>query len=139
MNASKRLKKARESLGLTQQELGEKLGFEWHKIKNIETEKHKLTPEIAENIEQYYSISGWWLLTGKGEMLQDNKSKISIPNKLDSNISEKEIEILEAFRKLNEKKQKLYYHQILADAAQAEIEADKTTNGNLVKDVKSAV
>lgn len=138
MNSSKRLKRAREYLGLTQQELGEKLGFEWHKIKNIETEKHKLTTEIAENIEQYYSISGWWLLTGKGEMLQNNESKIFIPNKLNSNISDKEIEILDAYRKLNQKKQKLYYHQILAAAAQAEIEADET-NGNLVKDVKSAV
>jgi len=41
-----------------------------------------------------------------------------------THISEKEIEILEAFRKLNQKKQKLYYHQILADAAQTEIKAD---------------
>lgn len=138
MNSSKRLKKAREYLGLTQQELGEKLGFEWHKIKNIETEKHKLTPEIAENIEQYYSISGWWLLTGKGEMLQDSKSKISIPKKLNSNISEKEIEILEAYKKLDQKKQQLYYHKILADAAQAEIDADET-NGILSEDAKSAV
>lgn len=72
------------------------------------------------------------------QMKIDDKAKISIPNRLDYNISEKEIEILEAFRKLNQKKQKLYYHQILAAAAQAEIEADET-NGNLVKDVKSAV
>lgn len=72
------------------------------------------------------------------QMKIDDKAKISIPNRLDYNISEKEIEILEAFRKLNQKKQKLYYHQILADAAQAEIDADES-NGILSEDVKSAV
>lgn len=63
---------------------------------------------------------------------------VSIPDKLNSNISEKEIEILEAYRKLDQKKQKLYYHQILADAAQAEIDADEI-NGILSEDTKSAV
>lgn len=72
------------------------------------------------------------------QMKIDDKTKISIPNRLDYNISEKEIEILEAFRKLDQKKQKFYYHQILADAAQAEIEADET-NGILSEDAKSAV
>lgn len=41
-----------------------------------------------------------------------------------THISETEIEILEVYRKLDQKKQKLYYHQILADAAKALIEAD---------------
>lgn len=73
------------------------------------------------------------------QMINDTKKQlVSIPNKLNSHISEKEIEILEAYKKLDQKKQKLYYHQILADAAQAEIEADEL-NTNIVKDVKSAV
>ncbi|MBS4067532.1 MULTISPECIES: hypothetical protein [unclassified Sulfurimonas] len=41
-----------------------------------------------------------------------------------THISEKEIEILEAFRKLNQKKQKFYYNQILDDAIEAEIKTD---------------
>lgn len=72
------------------------------------------------------------------QMKLENKSEISIPNKLNSYISEKEIEILEAYRKLDQKKQKLYYHQILADAAKAEIEADEI-NGVLSEDAKSVV
>ena len=77
MTASKRLKKAREYTGLTQNDFAEQFGLKWDKIKNIETDKHKLTPEFAEEIEQKYSISGWWLLTGKGEMLLNDNDKIS--------------------------------------------------------------
>ena len=82
MTASKRFKKVREYLGLTQQELADKLGFKQYKIKDIETEKQKVSSEIAENIENFFSISGWWLLTGKGDMLlKDEKSLPAIPNK----------------------------------------------------------
>lgn len=69
MTTGKRLKKARDYVDLTQNEFAEQFGLKWDKIKNIETDKHKLTPEFADEIEQKYSISGWWLLTGKGEML----------------------------------------------------------------------
>ncbi len=73
MTTGKRLKKARDYADLTQNEFAEQFGLKWDKIKNIETDKHKLTPEFADEIEQKYSISGWWLLTGKGKMLlKDN-------------------------------------------------------------------
>lgn len=49
-----------------------------------------------------------------------------------THISEKEIEILEAFRKLSQKKQNLHYHKIMADAVRVEIEADN----NIVKRCK---
>lgn len=74
MNVSSRLKQARKHLGLTQSEIGETIGVKWHKIKDIETEKLKLTPALSELIEEKHSISGWWLLTGKGNMLLENKS-----------------------------------------------------------------
>lgn len=77
MTAGKRLKKARDYVGLTQTEFAENFGLKWDKIKNIETETHKLSPDFAEKIEQKYSISGWWLLTGKGEMLLNDNDKIS--------------------------------------------------------------
>jgi phage repressor protein C with HTH and peptisase S24 domain len=71
MNSAFRFKKARDYLGFTQQELADKLEFKQYKIKDIETEKQKVSPEIAEIMEKYFSINGWWLLTGKGEMLLD--------------------------------------------------------------------
>lgn len=79
MTPAERFKEARNYITLTQKELGEKLGFQWHKIKDIEAGKLKVTPDIAEYLENYYSISGWWLLTGKGEMLiNSNNSNLSI-------------------------------------------------------------
>ncbi len=79
MTPAERFKEARNYINLTQKELGEKLGFQWHKIKDIEAGKLKVTPDIAEYLENYYSISGWWLLTGKGEMLiNSNNSNLSI-------------------------------------------------------------
>ena len=82
MNSSERMKEARKYLGLTQQQLAEKLGFKWHKIKDIEAGKLKLTPEIAENIDNFYSINGWWLLTGKGKMFLKNEKNHFMKEKL---------------------------------------------------------
>lgn len=74
MSASKRFIKVREYLGLERSEFAEKLGFKPYKIKDIEIEKQKVTPEIAEYLEKNFSISGWWLLTGKGQMLNSSTS-----------------------------------------------------------------
>ena len=76
MTTGKRLKKARDYVDSTQNEFAEQFGLKWDKIKNIETDKHKLTPEFADEIEQKYSISGWWLLTGKGKMLLNDNNLV---------------------------------------------------------------
>ncbi|MFA5454012.1 MAG: helix-turn-helix transcriptional regulator [Sulfurimonas sp.] len=138
MNFGDRLVKAREILGFKQSEFAKEIDLAAQSLARYEKNKVNPSVEFITKLTNMFKINSNWLLTGKGEILQDNESKIFIPNKLNSNISDKEIEILDAYRKLNQKKQKLYYHQILAAAAQAEIEADET-NGNLVKDVKSAV
>lgn len=138
MNFGERLVKAREILGFKQSEFAKEIDLAAQSLARYEKNKVNPSVEFITKLTNMFKINSNWLLTGKGEMLQDNESKISIPNKLNSNISDKEIEILDAYRKLNQKKQKLYYHQILGDAAQAEIEADET-NGILLEDVKSAV
>ena len=69
---SSQLKIVREILGLTQAELGERLGFKWTKIKDIEIGKQKLTPEIALDIEKKFHFCFKWLLTGEGEMWPDS-------------------------------------------------------------------
>ena len=99
MDTGKRLKETRKILNLTQEELGNVLGLTWHKIKDIEANKLKLTPIIAETIEEKYSISGWWLLTGKGEM--------SISNVI--NLDYK-AEIIDTLNHLNDTQLKYIYH-----------------------------
>jgi len=71
-----RLKEIRKLLKLTQSELGEKLGIPWSRIKDMESGKQKISPEFASSIEEIFSISGWWLLTGKGEMLIPSHNNI---------------------------------------------------------------
>jgi len=68
MTIGERLKAARKHLGMTQKQLEKALFLKDDKVKNMETGTHKLTTDISERIEQKYSISGWWLLTGKGSM-----------------------------------------------------------------------
>ena len=59
-------------MGFSQAELGERLGFKWTKVKDIEIGKQKLTPEIALDIENIFCISFKWLLTGQGSMTAGN-------------------------------------------------------------------
>lgn len=95
MTPAERFKEARSYTTLTQKELGEKLGFQWHKIKDIEAGKLKVTPDIAEYLENYYSISGWWLLTGKGEMLiNSNNSNLCVAEPKSNYNAESNLEII---------------------------------------------
>jgi DNA-binding XRE family transcriptional regulator len=75
LTSGERLKKIRNDLSLTQAELANILGFEWHKIKDIETGKQKLTPELAKKIEDLFSVNGWWLLTGQEQLISINALK----------------------------------------------------------------
>ncbi len=75
MNAGQRLKEARKIRGYTQSDLGKRLGVEWTKIKDIEAGKLILHADFAEKIENILSVSGWWLLTGKGAMLAQSSQE----------------------------------------------------------------
>jgi repressor LexA len=95
MTPAERFKEARNYITLTQKELGEKLGFQWHKIKDIEAGKLKVTPDIAEYLENYYSISGWWLLTGKGEMLiNSNTSNLCVAKPKSNHNAKSNLELI---------------------------------------------
>lgn len=80
MNQAKRVKEARKYTGLTQKEFGEIIGLTQPQVKNIETGLQKLTAEIAEDIANNIAIDGWWLLTGKGQMLPSKVSNTPMSN-----------------------------------------------------------
>lgn len=93
---NKRLEEARIYLGLSKTQLADGLGLKIHNIRDMETGKQKIGAEIATIMEEKFSINGWWLLTGKGKMLE-NESKST------NNVSNNLVELM-------------YYEDILASA-----------------------
>lgn len=70
----KRLKKIRASLNLSQAQLGDKVGFTWHKIKDLEAGKIRLTLDIAQHLYDKTGASINYLLENKGEMFERESS-----------------------------------------------------------------
>ena len=102
MKIGERLKEVRTDLKLKQRELAEKLDMKQFKIQDMESGKQKVTAEIAEQIETLFNISGWWLLTGKGEKY---KARLPIgPNKtyIVSTEEREKMEIVQAIQDQNQ-------------------------------------
>lgn len=76
MTPNERLKKVRKHTNLTQEKFGEMVNLKQYQVKDIEIGKQKVSPELAEEIEIKFSINGWWLLTGKGEMLVNAQNNL---------------------------------------------------------------
>lgn len=75
MGAGKRLREVRQNQGLTQTEFGEKFGLKHTQIRDIESEKQQVSIDLAQKIENIFYINPWWLLTGKGKMLQTEQKE----------------------------------------------------------------
>jgi hypothetical protein len=71
------------------------------------------------------------------ENSQKNNSKITIPNQINSHISNIELEILEAYRELPKVDQEIFYFKIKGAAAEARKKSEEL-HGASVEDVKSA-
>jgi hypothetical protein len=56
-------------MGLSQDDFGKIFGFEWYKIKDIETGKTRIKEEIENWLAKEKGVNLHWLLTGKGEKL----------------------------------------------------------------------
>lgn len=64
-----RLKQVRESLNLTQDEFAHSIGLDkWFAVRDMESGKKVVTPEIAQEIERIHFVNLRWLLTGREEM-----------------------------------------------------------------------
>ncbi len=66
MTPGDRIRKIRKDLKLTQAKFGDNLGFAWYKVKDLESGKIKVSPEIAKSIETSFSYRLEWILTGEG-------------------------------------------------------------------------
>ena len=65
------LKTFRQKAGLTQQQLADSLKVKQTKIKDIETGKQKIPVDFAITVEKIHHVNFKWLLTGEGEMFED--------------------------------------------------------------------
>jgi len=62
-----RLKIIRENMGgISQAKLADLLGFPAHKIRDIESGKQKMPPDIAHALEEKFGFSFVWVMSGEG-------------------------------------------------------------------------
>lgn len=70
-----RIKQIKDLLNVSSKELADAINIPLHQLKDIERGKTaSLKPQYAEKIEEIFHINGWWLLTGKGEMLKNQNN-----------------------------------------------------------------
>lgn len=122
MKMHKRFMELREKLALNKTEFANEIGLKSHNIRDIENGKQKIPIDLAIKIEEKFSINGWWLLTGKGDMFLEKKDDVCTD--IENHIGDKEIDLLKSFRKLDKKKQEMYLFRIKADALEEEIKND---------------
>ena len=67
---NERIKKLRQTLGLSQDEFGRRLGVTRGAVTNIELNKVEPKPLFVDLICREFNVSEEWLRTGEGEMFQ---------------------------------------------------------------------
>ena len=68
MTQGERIKDVRNSLGLTLEKFGEKLGVTKTAISRLEKGVRSLTEQMTKSICRVFSVDYMWLTTGEGEM-----------------------------------------------------------------------
>lgn len=72
MTQGERIKDVRNSLGLTLEKFGEKLGVTKTAISRIEKGERSLTERMTKSICREFSVDYMWLTTGEGEMFVES-------------------------------------------------------------------
>lgn len=65
-----RLKALRKQLGLTQKEMGKRMGLAWYQIKDMETGKVEISPLIAKILYHEFHANPDWIEKEEGEMFE---------------------------------------------------------------------
>ena len=72
MTQGERIKDVRNSLGITLEKFGEKLGVTKTAISRIEKGERSLTEQMTKSICREFSVDYMWLTTGEGEMFVES-------------------------------------------------------------------
>ena len=79
-----RLKELRKILGLTQQEIADKLGIKRNSFANYEIGRNTPLDTIIKSICREYHVREDWLRTGEGNMFSSNDRENQIANAINS-------------------------------------------------------
>jgi transcriptional regulator with XRE-family HTH domain len=71
MTQGERIKEVRNTLGLTLEKFGDRLGVTKVAISNIEKGNRNLTEQMTKSICREFGVDYIWLTTGEGEMFID--------------------------------------------------------------------
>lgn len=72
MTQGERIKDVRNSLGLTLEKFGEKLGVTKTAISRLEKGERSLTEQMTKSICREFSVDYMWFTTGEGEMFVES-------------------------------------------------------------------
>ena len=72
MTQGERIREVRNTLGLTLEKFGDRLGVTKVAISNIEKGNRNLTEQMTKAICRAFNVDYMWLTTGDGEMFIDN-------------------------------------------------------------------
>lgn len=72
MTQGERIKDVRNSLGLTLEKFGEKLGVTKTAISRLEKGERSLTEQMTKSICREFGVDYMWLTTGEGEMFVES-------------------------------------------------------------------
>jgi transcriptional regulator with XRE-family HTH domain len=91
-----RLKKARESIGLSQGDFAAGLGIQTYRpISNIEVGATELKPKLAKLIQHTFKINQNWLLTGEGPMkIEAQANEVAKGEPITESINQEEKKLL---------------------------------------------
>ncbi|WPB40005.1 helix-turn-helix domain-containing protein [[Clostridium] scindens] len=108
MEPNKRLKELRNVLGLSQEEMGKKLGVTRGALCKIELGSRKVTEQMALSICREFRVNYYWLTNGEGEMFIGTPQSVVDEIAEDYNLDEIDKKIIEKFLELSpEKRQAL--------------------------------
>ena len=97
-----RLKEVRKQLGLTQQELANKLSVNYNSVSQWERGVSNITDRVINQICSLFNVNKEWFVNGKGEMFRVNNQEVidNLNERLDG-LSEAEIEFLRKWLQLS--------------------------------------
>ncbi len=72
MNTGERVRSLRKQLGLSQVEFANRIGMTQGYVTNIERGTRDVNDRLIKLMSETFSVSEEWLLTGEGDIFQDN-------------------------------------------------------------------